>query len=113
MANPGEFTQRAYLNGKLDLAQAEAVADLIASTDRPLTGSNEPDARWNFERVETVAPAIIALISLIELELDFSEEEVEFADRKQLSELLDKISGVVNRLIKSFSLAMPLKMGYR
>lgn len=112
LAQAGEFTQRAFLNGKLDLAQAEAVADLIASHSEASHRIAMNQMRGGFtSEIQHLREELLNFASLIELELDFSEEDVEFADRKQFFELLNRISGVVKRLIHSFSVGNVLKNG--
>jgi tRNA modification GTPase len=111
-AQPGEFTQRAYLNGKMDLSQAEAVADLIASETEASHKVALNQMRGGFSNeLSSLRADLLQFISLIELELDFSEEDVEFADRKQLKTLLLKIEAVIQRLIKSFELGNAIKNG--
>lgn len=111
-AEPGEFTRRAFLNGKMDLAQAEAVADLIASQSAGAhrIAINQMKGGFSNELKEMRAQ-LLDIVSLMELELDFSEEEVEFADRKQLNDLLDKVSAHISRLVDSFRLGNAIKNG--
>ncbi|MGE4290062.1 MAG: tRNA uridine-5-carboxymethylaminomethyl(34) synthesis GTPase MnmE [Salinivirgaceae bacterium] len=112
LAQPGEFTQRAYLNGKMDLSQAEAVADLIASQSEVAHKIAMNQMRGGFSHeLTTLRAQLLQFISLIELELDFSEEDVEFADRSQLKKLLQNIKQVITRLIKSFELGNAIKNG--
>lgn len=112
MAEPGEFTVRAYLNGKLDLAQAEAVADLIASSSQAAHTLASNQMRGGYSAaLDELRRRLLDLASLLELELDFSEEEVEFADRKQLRETLDAIGREIGRLRGSFSLGNAIKEG--
>ena len=112
LAQPGEFTQRAYLNGKMDLSQAEAVADLIASQSEAAHKIAMNQMRVGFSHeLATLRAQLLQFISLIELELDFSEEDVEFADRTQLKKLLLNIEQVITRLIKSFELGNAIKNG--
>ena len=112
MAAPGEFTMRAYLNGKMDLSQAEAVADLIASESRAGHALAMAQMRGNFSsRIGALREKLIDFASLLELELDFSEEDVEFADRSQLNLLVDEVLMAVDRLIDSFQLGNVLKKG--
>lgn len=112
MALPGEFTQRAYLNGKMDLAQAEAVADLIASGSSAAHKIAIDQMRGGISNQLTeLRQQLVEFIALIELELDFSEEEVEFADRDQLLTLLDNINTVIDKLITSFELGNAIKNG--
>ena len=112
MAEPGEFTQRAFLNGKMDLAQAEAVADLIASETRASHDVAMQQMRGCFSReLKQMRDSLLNLASLLELELDFGEEDVEFADRKKLSSLLSSITSKVSELIDSYSLGNVIKNG--
>lgn len=112
MAEPGEFTVRAYLAGKLDLSQAEAVADLIASSTQAAHALASNQMRGGYSAsLETLRERLVALASLLELELDFSEEDVEFADRKQLRETLEEIGGSIERLRSSFALGNAIKGG--
>ena len=111
-AEPGEFTQRAYLNGKMDLAQAEAVADVIASQNAAAHRIAFKQMKGGFSsELRDMRGELLELVSLMELELDFSEEEVEFADRSRLDALLDQIVGHVGRLIDSFRLGNAIKNG--
>ncbi len=112
LAAPGEFTQRAFINGKMDLSQAEAVADLIASSSSASHKIAINQIRGGFSNeLNLLRDRLIEFISLIELELDFSEEDVEFADRNRLQDLLTSIKGKVNGLIKSFKLGNVIKNG--
>ena len=112
LAMPGEFTQRAYLNGKMDLSQAEAVADLIASSNAAAHQIAMNQMRGGFSHeLSGLRGDLLQFISLIELELDFSEEEVEFADRTALRKLLEKIAQVIQKLIQSFELGNAIKNG--
>ncbi|GAA4311029.1 tRNA uridine-5-carboxymethylaminomethyl(34) synthesis GTPase MnmE [Compostibacter hankyongensis] len=112
LAEPGEFTRRAFLNGKLDLAQAEAVADLIASRSAAAQRSALHNLRGGFSRkLEALRAQLIQFAALIELELDFSEEDVEFADRSRLYALVDSAIGEVQQLIDSFRLGNVVKQG--
>lgn len=112
MAREGEFSMRAYLNGKLDLSQAEAIADLIASENEASHQMAMNQMRGGFAKViNGLREELIHFASMIELELDFGEEDVEFADRTQLVELVDKILKEVRRLSSSFSLGNVLKNG--
>ena len=111
-AEPGEFTQRAYLNGKMDLAQAEAVADVIASQNAAAHRIAFKQMKGGFSsELRDMRGELLELVSLMELELDFSEEEVEFADRSRLDSLLDQIITHVSRLIDSFRLGNAIKNG--
>lgn len=112
LAEAGEFTQRAYLNGAMDLAQAEAVADLIASTSAGAHEIAMNQLRGGVSReLKELREQLLNFTSLIELELDFSEEDVEFADRKQLEELVRKITLRLESLISSFRLGNAIKQG--
>ena len=111
-AEPGEFTQRAYLNGKMDLAQAEAVADVIASQNAAAHRIAFKQMKGGFSsELRGMRSELLELVSLMELELDFSEEEVEFADRSRLDSLLEQIIAHVTRLIDSFRLGNAIKNG--
>ena len=111
-AEPGEFTQRAYLNGKMDLAQAEAVADVIASQNAASHRVAFKQMKGGFSsELKGMRSELLELVSLMELELDFSEEEVEFADRSRLDSLLEQIIAHVGRLIDSFRLGNAIKNG--
>ncbi len=112
MAKPGEFTLRAFLNGKFDLSQAEAVADLIASNSESSHDLALNQMRGGFSnRIKELRQQLVNFASLIELELDFSEEDVEFADRKELQKLLDSLKEEVVKLLDSFSIGQVLKKG--
>jgi len=112
MANAGEFTLRAFLNGKLDLSQAEAVADLINSDNEASHQVAMQQMRGGFSNeIAQLRQELLNFASLIELELDFSEEDVEFADRSQFRELLEKIERVLKRLIDSFAVGNVIKTG--
>jgi tRNA modification GTPase len=112
MARPGEFTERAYLNGKMDLTQAEAVADLIASNSEAAHRSAMHNLKGGFSaELKDMREELIKFSALIELELDFSEEDVEFADRTQLYQLLQELTTHTLRLIDSFSLGNVIKKG--
>ncbi len=112
MARAGEFTQRAFLNGKLDLPQAEAVADLIDSQSESAHRLAINQLKGTFsKKIHDLREQLVHLASLLELELDFSEEEVEFADRKELRALLDELRAEVDRLIHSFKMGNVLKNG--
>jgi tRNA modification GTPase len=114
LARPGEFTQRAFLNGKLDLAQAEAVADLIASGTKAARDTALHAMKGGFSSILTeLREQMIRFSALIELELDFSQEDVEFADRSQFYKLLKDISEITNRLIKSFRYGNVIRNGVR
>lgn len=112
MAEPGEFSKRAFLNGKLDLAQAEAVADLIASETSSAHQIALQQMKGGFSNeLKQMRESLLNLASLMELELDFSEEDVEFADRTQLKNLLNEVSFKITRLIESFTLGNVIKNG--
>lgn len=112
MADPGEFTMRAYMNGKMDLAQAEAIADLIASRSAMAHKLAMTQMRGGFSReLEQLREQLIQFVALMELELDFSEEDVEFADRTQLKQLVTRIVTVVGRLRDSFATGNAIKNG--
>lgn len=112
MANPGEFTQRAFLNGKLDLSQAEAVADLIASQSRSAHDIALKQLRGKFSNeLKSLREQLIHFASLVELELDFAEEDVEFADRTQLKALVSEVLTLILRLAHSFELGNAVKNG--
>ena len=112
MAQPGEFTLRAFLNGKLDLSQAEAVADLVASESAAAHAVALRQLRGGFKtEISRLREELIYFASLVELELDFSEEDVEFADRSQLKALIDKIRDYTRSLLQSFQLGNALKTG--
>ncbi len=111
-ANAGEFTLRAFLNGKLDLSQAEAVADLIASDNEASHQIAMQQMRGGFSNeIKKLRDELLNFASLIELELDFSEEDVEFADRTQFEDLLNRIQNVLKRLIDSFAVGNVIKNG--
>ncbi len=111
-AEPGEFTQRAFLNGKMDLAQAEAVADVIASQNAAAHKVAFKQMKGGFSsELRGMRAELLEIVSLMELELDFSEEEVEFADRRQLDVLLDRVIAHTGRLIDSFRLGNAIKNG--
>lgn len=112
LAEPGEYTMRAFANGKMDLSQAEAVADLISSESKAAHQIAMQQMRGGFSKeISELRQELINFASLIELELDFSEEDVEFADRKQLGELLAKIKTVLKRLVDSFDTGNVIKNG--
>ena len=113
MAGPGEFTQRAYLNGKMDLSQAEAVADLIASTNQATHQIAMSQLRGHFSsKLAQLREQLLKLTSLLELELDFSDhEDLEFADRNELLNLANEIDNRVTNLAKSFEAGQALKQG--
>lgn len=112
MAEPGEFSKRAFLNGKMDLAQAEAVADLIASETEAAHNVAMQQMRGSFSNeLKEMREQLLHLVSLMELELDFSEEDVEFADRSDLKSLVAKVLNKVSALVESFSLGNVIKNG--
>jgi tRNA modification GTPase len=112
LAKPGEFTQRAFLHGKLDLTQAEAVADLIASNTDISQKAALHNIRGGFsQQLKELRERLIRFSALVELELDFSQEDVEFADRKQLHQLIDEVDGVTRSLINSFRLGNVIRNG--
>lgn len=112
MAKPGEFTLRAFLNGKLDLSQAEAVADLISSDNEASHQIAMQQMRGGFSNeIALLRAELLNFASLIELELDFAEEDVEFADRTQFNDLLSRIDFVLKRLIDSFAVGNVIKNG--
>ncbi|MBS1319371.1 MAG: tRNA uridine-5-carboxymethylaminomethyl(34) synthesis GTPase MnmE, partial [Parabacteroides sp.] len=111
-ALPGEYTQRAFLNGKMDLSQAEAVADLIASTSAGMHKLAINQMRGGFSNELTkLRSQLLDFTSLIELELDFSEEDVEFADRTNLKQLATGIEQLIRKLADSFSVGNAIKNG--
>ena len=112
VATAGEFTKRAFLAGKMDLSQAEAVADVIAAESKAALTLADTQLRGSYSlSLANLRGELVRLASLLELELDFSEEDVEFADRSQLSELLDRIEGEIQRLARSFSTGNAIKRG--
>ncbi len=112
LAKPGEFTQRAFLNGKLDLAQAEAVADLIASNTAASQKAALHTIRGGFSaNLKDLRERLLKFSALIELELDFSQEDVEFADRTQLYELIEELQSSTGKLISSFQLGNVIRNG--
>jgi tRNA modification GTPase len=112
VANPGEFTMRAFLNGKLDLSQAEAVADLISSDNEASHQVAIQQMRGGFSNeIKALRDELLNFASLIELELDFAEEDVEFANRKQFKDLIVRITNVLKHLIDSFAVGNVIKNG--
>lgn len=112
LAQPGEFTQRAFLNGRMDLSQAEAVADLIASQSASTHRMAIHQMRGGFSnQLSKLRTHLLDFVSLIELELDFSEEDVEFADRSRLKELVGEITEQITHLADSFRVGNALKNG--
>jgi tRNA modification GTPase len=112
MAEAGEFTMRAFLNGKMDLSQAEAVADLIASKTKISHDIALKQLKGGFSNeIKILREKLIDFASLIELELDFSEEDVEFADRKKLKGLIDELTDIISGLVESYKYGNVLKKG--
>lgn len=113
MANPGEYTMRAYLNGKMDLSQAEAVADLIASTNKATHHLAMSQLRGGISsELQQLRDQLLKLTSLLELELDFSDhEDLEFADRTELKNIANKIDSHILKLAKSFETGQAIKQG--
>jgi len=112
MAKPGEFTQRAFLNGKMDLSRAEAVADLIESNSASSHRLAMQHIKGGFAKdIQALREQLVNFASLIELELDFSEEDVEFANRDELTALLNKISTSLEALADSFSIGNVIRNG--
>lgn len=112
LAQPGEFTQRAFLNGKMDLSQAEAVADLIASQSEAARRVALQQMRGGFSNeLMKLRERMLWFISLVELELDFSEEDVEFANRDELTQLVGELESHLTKLVASFSLGNAIKNG--
>ncbi|QKJ31117.1 tRNA uridine-5-carboxymethylaminomethyl(34) synthesis GTPase MnmE [Mucilaginibacter mali] len=111
-ARAGEFTMRAFLNGQLDLSQAEAVADLIAANSKAAQQAAMQQLRGGFSnQLQALREQLVTFASLVELELDFSEEDVEFANRGQLRQLVLDIERVIGKLIQSFELGNAIKQG--
>ncbi len=111
-ARPGEFTMRAFLNGKFDLSQAEAVADFIESQSKTSHDLALNQMRGGFSsKIKELREKLLNFTSLIELELDFSEEDVEFANRDELKKLLSQIKSEISRLLESFKLGNVIKQG--
>jgi tRNA modification GTPase len=112
LALPGEFTQRAFLNGKMDLSQAEAVADVIASSNAAAHKLAMNQMRGGFSReINELRDQLLHFTAMVELELDFAEEEVEFANRTQLRQLTERIEKLLARLVQSFRLGNAIKNG--
>ena len=112
LAKPGEFTQRAFINGQFDLAQAEAVADLINADSEASHEAALKQMRGGFsEQIKELRAELIHFASMVELELDFAEEDVEFADRDDLKKLIHSLHEVINKLIASFDLGNVIKNG--
>ncbi len=111
-AKPGEFTMRAFLNGQFDLSQAEAVADLIASDSQASQQVALQQLRGGYStELQTLREQLVHFASMIELELDFSEEDVEFANRGQLKQLIHDLTRIIGKLIRSFELGNAVKQG--
>lgn len=111
-AGPGEFTQRAYLNGRIDLAQAEGIADMIAVSSEGAQKLAARQMKGDFsKRLNQLREQLVELASLLELELDFSEEDVEFADRSRLEKLCEEIEGKTKRMSESFRTGQAIKDG--
>jgi len=112
LARPGEFTQRAFLNGKMDLSQAEAVADVIASSNAAAHKLAISQMRGGFSKeIIELRDQLLHFTAMVELELDFAEEEVEFADRSELRQLAEKVESLLKRLKNSFQLGNVIKNG--
>ena len=112
LAKPGEFTQKAFLNGRFDLAQAEAVADLISSENASMQQTAMKQMRGGFSNeIKKLREELVHFASMIELELDFAEEDVEFADRQGLIDLVNKIQMLIQSLIASFEYGNVIKNG--
>ena len=112
LAEPGEFTRRAFMNGRMDLAQAEAVADVIAADSQAAHRIAMNQLRGGFSaELAGMRAELLEMTSLMELELDFSEEDVEFADRSRLSDLLERVMAHLDKLISSFRLGNALRRG--
>lgn len=111
-AGPGEFTQRAFLNGKMDLAQAEAVADVIAAQSKAAhrVAMNQLKGGYSLE-LKSLRDELLRMTSLLELELDFSEEDVEFASREELQRLVDEAIAHIDKLVSSFKVGNAVKNG--
>ena len=111
-ANPGEFSQRAFMNGRIDLAQAEGIADLVAASSRAAHRVAMQQANGSLSgRLNQLRDSLVDLASLLELELDFSEEEVEFADRRKLCDLADETINYIGKLADSYSAGRAFKEG--
>lgn len=112
MARPGEFTQRAFLNGKMDLSQAEAVADLVSASSKAAHNLALKQMKGGIsDEIKKLREELLTFVSLVELELDFSEEDVEFADRTNLSDLAQRIETTISKLASSFSYGNAIKNG--
>lgn len=112
MAGPGEFSLRTFMNGKMDLSQTEAIADLISSTSKAAHKVAMHQMRGGFSsEINELREGLISFASLVELELDFSQEDVEFADRQQLRELVEQVNAKVSSLLNSYKLGNVIKNG--
>ena len=112
MASPGEFTRRAFVNGKMDLAQSEAVADVISSNSSASLRVAMNQLRGGYSsELRSIRSSLVEIASLVELELDFSEEDVEFADRNRLSSLLDEVLAKIDNLASSFRYGNAIRNG--
>lgn len=112
LAKAGEFTQRAFINGRFDLAQAEAVADLISSENESMHQAAMNQMRGGFsQEISKLREELVHFASMIELELDFGEEDVEFASRDDLKKLIHSLKGLITRLTESFTLGNAIKNG--
>ncbi|WP_421879689.1 tRNA uridine-5-carboxymethylaminomethyl(34) synthesis GTPase MnmE [Marinoscillum sp.] len=112
LAKAGEFTQRAFINGRFDLAQAEAVADLIASENESMHSAAMNQMRGGFsQEIKNLREELVHFASMIELELDFAEEDVEFASREDLKKLINNLKALIQRLTESFTLGNAIKNG--
>ena len=114
LADPGEFTQRAFLNGKLDLAQAEAVADLIHASSARAHRASVDSLRGRYSSaINGLREALLEVCALAELEIDFSDEDVEFADRGQLRDLLEDTQALLQEALSSYALGELVREGVR
>ena len=112
MAQPGEYTRRAFLNGKMDLSQAEAVADLISSSNQATHRMAISQMRGGFSaKLQELRQQLLQMTTLLELEIDFSEEDVEFADRQQLMQLVQSVDSTLSNLVDSFRAGNAIKNG--
>lgn len=112
MAQPGEYTRRAFLNGKMDLSQAEAVADLISSSNQATHRMAISQMRGGFSaKLQELRQQLLQMTTLLELEIDFSEEDVEFADRQQLIQLVQSVDSTLSNLVDSFRAGNAIKNG--
>lgn len=112
MAQPGEYTRRAFLNGKMDLSQAEAVTDLISSSNQATHRMAISQMRGGFSaKLQELRQQLLQMTTLLELEIDFSEEDVEFADRQQLMQLVQSVDNTISNLVDSFRAGNAIKNG--